>query len=194
MVDSVVLLSTHGALMFLGWAVVMPVGIYVAAFERNKLENWLQVHQAIMVSAAGCILIAYIIALSVVSGHFKQTHQMIGHALFAWLVVQAAVGFTIRRLHERQRMPRRWYDNLHRISGALLQVSALVNIGFGLRDHPWANQTIGIAYGLYCFSIIVVFLWAFMHRDFERKAHHLPNTPPAPDQPRMRKNSLHYAC
>lgn len=161
------LLAVHGMFMVIGWALLVPLGVYIAVFERKRITNWFSLHRAILFAAAGSVSIGFIIASSTVQHHFNKPHKILGLALYIWLLAQVLLGMIVHELRDPDRKQRPWWNQLHRISGTALLFGGLINTGWGIYDHPATTPTASIAYGLWVFSLASIFAWAGLHHDIE---------------------------
>ena len=163
--DRNAVVAAHTGLSILGWTVLFPIGIYIASFERDRLPNWTVVYQGVKCAAAAVLSIAYIIYMTIGLYAVNNTYNIFTHILMAWLLLHMIA----MALHDNQQ--KTIYGKLFRTSGVLLMFAGLALTGLGLADQPWMDQSVGIAFGLYLVTVVVVFLWAQMHMDLERKGH-----------------------
>ena len=182
--DAVFWFVVHGVCMFAGWGVLIPLAVYVAAFERKRLgEKWIVWHQIFLYTAYAFITVAFIISMVIVKRPWEwKTHKVLGLLLYAWITVQVIVGLIVYYTDPDQKQ--KLLRKVHILSGYLMIITGLVNIGFGLADFKMASpydDSVSIGYGLYVVSLLVVYLWARMHVDLEEQGHLQPLTlGPAP--------------
>lgn len=166
--DKSVVNAVHSALIFFGWAVLLPIALYVASFERNRIPNWTVIYQGISFTASAILSVSYVLYMTMPFRHSSNAYTISTHILMACLLLY--ITFTVIIDHNLKTLPNR----IHRISGYLLMFSGLALVSANISDQPWADASVGIAWGLYLLTIIVVFLWAKMHVDLEREGHLQP--------------------
>ena len=119
----------HAMFMTIGF-IVLITGVLIARF--HKTGNWYKKHMIIEIAGVTCIMIGLFIGVFMVmlSGlpHLLNIHEMLGVATGSLLILVAALGYSIKRVHESKKIVRSGHRWLGRISLALL----VINIGLGL--------------------------------------------------------------
>ena len=164
--DRNAVVALHTALTFLGWSILFPLGVYIASFEKGRLSNWMVVYQGVLYSAAALLSIAYIIFMVIGLYNINNAYNICTHIAMSWLLLHM-IALTVTDNNQKKTTTKK----LLQVSGYLLTIFGIALVAIGLYDQPWADQSVGIAYGLYALTVLVVFLWAKMHVDLERHGH-----------------------
>ena len=124
----------HGALMFLGWGVLIPAGVTVARTMKHMDPTWFNIHRGanslgLLLAIAGLIVaLVKFGPLSVGSGSAESGHAIIGLLVMVIGVLQPFGG--LLRPHKGD--PKRCYFNLiHGMVGRIGMTLGLVNILIG---------------------------------------------------------------
>ncbi|KAJ3208231.1 hypothetical protein HDU82_002770 [Entophlyctis luteolus] len=171
----------HGALMFTAWAVLLPVGIFIARYLKDRLgAGWYVLHKWIMIAGVSICTVAglVIIELSVPTGSSRfsgSQHAILGAIItLALYPLQIILGLVSNALFDPSRPSIPWWDQVHWWIGRLLLLLGILNTFFGLiLFDPPAFYTI-------CYWIwigIVACVFAFLGEHFLRGAvYHMNGT------------------
>ncbi|KAJ3331662.1 hypothetical protein HDU76_002577 [Blyttiomyces sp. JEL0837] len=155
----------HGALMFVAWGFLAPLGILIARFGKNKMGVWwFRAHVFLLFIGVGVLTIYSFVLIYKVADpdHFLtdvNIHPVLGLAVFVACLTQFVQGFIIDRLFKPARKTIPWYDQLHWWLGRATLIAAWVNIPIGL-DNYNAAGTVTVStnyyYAYYCWIGFIV--------------------------------------
>ena len=130
----------HGVCMIAAWALLAPTGVVVSRLCRSHAW-WFKVHRAVqslavLLAVAGLVIIVEGINVAGIS-HMHGGHTYLGAAVIALALLQPAVA--LARPHapegeEAKSAQRLWWERLHRTTGYVLLVIALVNVFTGITN------------------------------------------------------------
>ena len=125
----------HGALMFLGWGVLIPTGVTVARTMKHMDPAWFNVHRGanslgLLLAVAGLIVaLVKFRPLSVAdSGSTEARHAILGLVVMALGVLQPFGA--LLRPHKGD-PKRRYFNWIHGVAGRIAMTIGLVNILIG---------------------------------------------------------------
>jgi len=153
----------HGALMFAGFGVFIPVGVIIARYGKQDIgDAWFVIHALVQVFGYFISFAAFLIALYMVSGaHFTtKAHSQLGLAVVVGGVLQLTLGF-FRPGHVAKGSykpnARVVWEIVHKWFGRLLNVVVIITIFFGL--YQYAVPTgLYIAYAVYVGVMILLII------------------------------------
>ena len=127
-------LLVHILFMVLGWLVVLPAGIFVAALMREKLKAkgmWFKMHRGLMSAGLVIATVGVAMAMANIPSHGDTAHKIVGLVVmvFAWLQPLNA----LVRGHPEEPKPtkRVVWEYVHKMSGRIMLILALVNVFLG---------------------------------------------------------------
>jgi len=153
----------HGSIMFIAWSCVIPFGIIFARYGKKIPDAmWFKVHQAIMPTGYGIVLIGFIIAIVMVNGsHFNTVwHAQLGYALCIAPCLQVLYG--IFRPHKEKDVPitpaRAVFEVVHPWYGRILLVTAIIQTFGGILQYKLEYGGSFVIIGVYAgyIGIIVI--------------------------------------
>lgn len=152
----------HGSLMFIGFSVFLPIGLFLARYGQLSIgEIWFVAHILTQLVGYFTAFAGFVIALWMVHGaHFKtKAHSQLGVSIIVAAVVQIAIGFF--RPHkapdgEKITTARKIWFWIHRILGFVIIIIAVITVFFGLHQYG------GIHYGWYIGYAVYVGLWIIL--------------------------------
>lgn len=142
--------QVHGILMVIGWGILIPIGIYVARFEKSWPNAlWFQLHR--IVQATGFVL--FIAGFAVIvhytrdrkRDHFQPGHPAAGLALTILGIIQMFGG--IFRIGKDKAYRVQW-EYAHRFSGYVILIFAFVMVFTGM-NQLGVSQGYVIAYAVW---------------------------------------------
>ncbi|KAJ3406734.1 hypothetical protein HDU80_010563 [Chytriomyces hyalinus] len=160
------LILAHGILMFVGFAVLMPLAIFIARYMKLRWSSsWFYIHVLLMTVGSGGLMIAGLVCvewtLGLDSSAFVRNgaHGILGAAIiFGLYPVQVLLGVVCNTLYNNQRTSVPWWDRLHHWIGRLIGLAAIVNMYLGI--NVWSNGSLGYAVGYWVwigFVVLVLF-------------------------------------
>ncbi|KAJ3204423.1 hypothetical protein HDU67_009536 [Dinochytrium kinnereticum] len=128
----------HGVFMFIGWAVLPYIGIFVARYMKDRMGHaWYLTHMGIMIGGVGiCTLVGLVlIELPVVGARFFSTYHGIFGTVLALAIfpLQCALGFISNHLWSPNRTSIPWWDQLHWWLGRVSVLASVPIMYFGLK-------------------------------------------------------------
>jgi len=134
----------HGAMMFIAFLVLMPIGAIIARYMKSIGPWWFHLHRIIMLFALLMILIAFILVLVYIKtgSHFLRrtlpppfghVHQRYGLAIIILSFIQPFIGLAADKLFDPNRTHTPIFpDILHWIIGWSIIIMAIVQCFLGL--------------------------------------------------------------
>jgi hypothetical protein len=129
-----VILTLHGALMWIAWIFCSMSGLFVARYLKGKLPiHWFRIHQLLMLCGTGLLTVVgcVLIFLYKTPPHFDSIHGKIGLAIFVVMICEIILGFVIDSLYDPDRTRPPTHDQVHWWTGRILVVLGIVNVQFG---------------------------------------------------------------
>ncbi|KAI9353229.1 hypothetical protein DFJ73DRAFT_828724 [Zopfochytrium polystomum] len=168
------LLTLHGVMLFLAWAVFPAVGIFTARYLKNQLgHNWYRIHLASLGvgTVAFTILGLLFVELSLPNGtpnrflsQKDSAHRPIGVALsLALLPAQVILGYISNGLWKPDRTAIPWWDQLHWWVGRSTVLLAVIELYLGLVLYS-TSVVVMVLYWLWIAVVVIVFAlgqWRF---------------------------------
>lgn len=160
------LISSHGILMTLSWAVLVPLSVYFARYAKVQGdENWFVKHRAVNIIAtiltiAGFAVIVYEKRNKT---HFSDDpHGALGLFIFIALFVQITGGIISDKMYKPERQKTPLVDLVHHYSGRMLMLLSFINMGLGLKlfetkAEGTLNDVVITIYTLYVVSLALLF-------------------------------------
>lgn len=169
---SSMLKDAHGALMLLGWGVILSYGAIIMRYGKkaDKKKETFQLHQAFQISGMCVVTAAFIIALVMVDGsHFSTVwHAQLGLAIMILAYLQFFGG--ILRPHAKKdsdesTTQRKIFNVLHPATGTILLVTSTINIflGISILWHYWVLIVFAI-FVAFNMVIVVAMEWYFFDK------------------------------
>lgn len=133
--------SVHGILMVIGWGILIPIGIYVARFERSWPNAlWFQLHRIIQATGFVFFIAGFGVIVHYVRDrkrdHFLPGHAAAGLALTILGVIQMFGG--IFRVAKEKPFRKQWEWG-HRFSGFVILIFAIVMVFTGMNKLDVSN-------------------------------------------------------
>lgn len=174
--QNVALRKAHGALMFAGFGVFIPVGIIIARYGKEDLgESWFLIHLLLQLSGYFIAFAAFLIALYMVNGtHFTtKAHSQLGLAVVVSGVVQLTLGF-FRPAHVEKGFPtpplRFVWEILHKWLGRTLNLVVVITIFFGLYQYS-VPLGLYIAYAVFVGVFILLIIALEIRKRILKRKH-----------------------
>ncbi|KAJ3678183.1 hypothetical protein LUZ60_001986 [Juncus effusus] len=123
--------KSHGILVGLGWAILLPIGIILARYLKRYERHWLHAHISVQVIGFVLGMVGIIIGfcLHQVNVSNMDTHKGIGIAVLIMGVLQVMSTF---RRPEKSSLVRRYWNWYHHNIGRTVVVLSIINIFLGL--------------------------------------------------------------
>lgn len=160
-------LKIHGALMFVAWAVIPFIAIFIARYLKRIGHRWYQLHLSLLLFGTGglSLVSAILVGVYKVPPHFASPHEQLGLFILLALPAQIILGYVINALWNPNRSSSHtpWHDRLHAYFGKLIVLLALINIILGLNKFEnlyQLNAAIYVVYVLWVFVASGLFWWA----------------------------------
>ncbi|KAJ3031222.1 UNVERIFIED_CONTAM: hypothetical protein HDU68_005828 [Siphonaria sp. JEL0065] len=176
------LLLVHGACMFLAWAVVPPIAIFVARYLKKKWgHRWFLTHSALFVLGTGGLMVIALTAVEVQMApgvtRFigSSNHGILGTVIALILYpLQCVLGWLSDKWFDQDRLAVPWWDKLHWFVGRSVVLMAIVNIHLGIVEYggwiPWVT-----AYWIWIAAVVLIgFMW-FGERKLGGQVNHIGN-------------------
>ncbi len=117
----------------MAWGFFIPIGIYIARFEKRHDPTWFTAHQYVQSGGVVTTTIGFILSVNYVDyiqgAHFTYSHSIMGLSVFIGAWIQFFLG--VFRAHKDT--PNRWiWEIVHRSLGRCLLILAVANIFFGI--------------------------------------------------------------
>jgi len=143
-------LTVHGVMMFMCWAVVFPLGIFIARFLKDIpfcLAWWFQLHLVVQYLGVLFLITGFALALEATAAldreHFENTHAVLGLVTFSLGIFVPAFGqFTAIFWTAGEKGGwttvcgvRLFPDAVHYVTGYLSPIVAFVTLFYGLHEH-----------------------------------------------------------
>jgi len=148
------LYDAHGVLMFLGWGVIIPLGMLFARYFRHLPGPiWFDVHRVLQPLGYLIALVGFIIALIMVKGQIAVPHGQFGISIM--IVGFFQVLFAIFRPHKEPgshpTTARKCFEYGHWWVGRLLVLAGIANVFVGIAQ-------IGVGWPAVAFPVFGVFV------------------------------------
>ena len=128
-------------LMLLGWGMLIPLGVVLAASLRWKDPLWFRLHSLINLSGLVMAVVGFVLAVVWFDVHGVDTalgvHRAIGFVVMGLGVAQASVALCRPHnpeLGEPRSLARVVWETLHRGLGYIMLAAALVNVFIGILE------------------------------------------------------------
>ncbi|CAG8460067.1 3013_t:CDS:2 [Paraglomus occultum] len=159
------LMTAHGIIMFLAWAVIAPTAVFIARFGRQKLpKSWFHLHWSMQTFLTiPLVIIAFVLAYIGRNKKFDSgvAHQLFGVIIIIALGIQWSIGIIHHKLFDPKRKYIPWWTKLHWWWGRIVITAALVNIPLGLHRYSslFSKLPLGlfIAYYVYIAMVYLAF-------------------------------------
>ncbi|KAI9350289.1 hypothetical protein BDR26DRAFT_852138 [Obelidium mucronatum] len=174
------LLLIHGVAMFLAWAVVPPIAIFVARYLKEKWgHRWYLTHTALLVFGTGGLMVISLITveLQLAPGVTRfigsSNHGILGTIVALVLYpLQCGLGWLSNKWFDPDRKAVPWWDQLHWWVGRSVVLLGIVNIHLGIVEYggwvPWVT-----AFWIYIALVLVVGFWYFGEKRMGGVVHHI---------------------
>ena len=152
----------HGSLMWIGWLVFLPAGIFLAAHFKHLGVWWFRLHvilqtTAIVIIAASFILIVVTVNFS--DAHFANTHTRLGLASVSLLAVTPILGILANKLWKPERTSTPIFpDRIHLFFGYSTLLLAGVTLFYGLAQYGASRTIFGLVAAWDGLVLLVFFL------------------------------------
>ncbi|KAF9329470.1 hypothetical protein BG006_007456, partial [Podila minutissima] len=148
----------HGIGMFICWAVIFPLSIFIVRYQKHRIGNAISLHRHIQLVTGFSITSLAAAAIATASPSMYKPHKIMGLTILAAVIGQLGLGiaaiYTLDRLESANTgfaMIIKW---MHRILGSGVLFLAWINIYFGLRAYNAPFEII-VAYLVYIGTLIV---------------------------------------
>lgn len=160
------LILMHGALMLIGWGLLLPAGAVVARFGKNLPDaGWFRIHQMMQPFGLAVALVGWIIALRNFSALDAKDSPTLHYPHAVCGMVTMVIGLTqplnaFVRPHppkegEERSSSRIAWEILHKGSGWVTICLAIVTIGMGTTLLPNNNEQLAFQI---CLGVSIVVL------------------------------------
>jgi len=168
---------THGALMFIAWGVLVPLGIFAARFTKARMPHtgsnpfWFTAHRVLQGCAFALFTIALVLAIVMVfpGYHFRQAHSIIGLITMLLGLLQPILAFVRPAAappgYVEAPMRRAW-QSAHRGMGYLSALLAVPAIFLGLRIY---GAHVGFLAAYAVFAALLLGAFAVLERRRQRE-------------------------
>ncbi|KAF9050674.1 CBD9-like protein [Hymenopellis radicata] len=175
----------HGALLSIGFLIVLPAGALVARFARSFTTRWFMVHYCLnYIIALPIIVVGWVLGpvavIDAQASHFMDAHQICGGIMLLLYILQILLGKYIhaRKVGEAPQKAHPPSNILHASFGIVLLLLAYLQIRSGL--HEWYTLTDGTTERLnfwctlirnWAIAIFVVYIagMVLLRRQFEQE-------------------------
>ncbi|KAI9145971.1 hypothetical protein BKA69DRAFT_1046561 [Paraphysoderma sedebokerense] len=147
----------HAVLMVFAWHFCAHIAVFLARYMKSTMPtSWFKIHRALFILVCVCTITGFAVMYASISGHFRNTHGIVGLLMLICMLLQSVLGFVIDRLFKpnRKRVP--WYDMVHWWLGKLLVASGPLTIMLGLLQNSSSNILIAF-YTMMWASFLAVF-------------------------------------
>lgn len=138
------LVKTHALLMTLAWAVLVPVGVFMAAYHKNFIGNkdccgtklWFVLHRLLVLAGVTLNIIGFILIFVHVGGYskftanFHKAHPILGIIVMVFSVINPVMGMLRPGLDSKHR---ELFNACHSIVGYLAYSIAFATLMIGTR-------------------------------------------------------------
>ncbi|KAI8615913.1 hypothetical protein BC830DRAFT_1168231 [Chytriomyces sp. MP71] len=159
------LVLVHGALMFVAWAVLTPLAIFIGRYMKTRLERiWFPLHTMLLTLGVGGLTISALVCVEIARGGLDSTafsrngvHGILGAVIiFGAYPFQILLGVISNALYRPTRMRIPWWDYLHHWTGRFLGLAAMINCYLGI--NLWSNGALGWIIGYWLWIGLVVLI------------------------------------
>ncbi|KAG0326322.1 hypothetical protein BG000_001448, partial [Podila horticola] len=148
----------HGIGMFICWAVIFPLSIFIVRYQKHRIGNAISLHRHIQLLTGFSITSLAAAAIATASPSMYMPHKIMGLTILAAVIGQLGLGiaaiYTLDQLESANQgfaMIIKW---MHRILGTGVLLLAWINIYFGLQAYN-APFSVVVAYVIYIAVLIV---------------------------------------
>ncbi|KNC46471.1 uncharacterized protein AMSG_12462 [Thecamonas trahens ATCC 50062] len=136
------LIKAHAWMMIISWVVLIPVGIVVARFLKDKLGVWwFRVHRFTQWMAVLATFAAFGMAIWFTNEDFKgenKSHKLIGLAVVLVAFLEPVLGELSNLMWSPDRSGTPWFpDKIHWWVGRGLTLLAMINCFLGMKAKEW---------------------------------------------------------
>mmetsp|Transcript_21351 Transcript_21351/g.87202 ORF Transcript_21351/g.87202 Transcript_21351/m.87202 type:complete len:327 (+) Transcript_21351:548-1528(+) len=121
--------NAHGALMVTAWIFLIPLGIIMARYFRQKTDHWFNIHRIVQGSAVVISLASFILALVESNGGSSTAHLAIGIIVTVFSLLTAVAATFLRPVKGSRR--RKQFNIFHRVGAAVMFALAVANCYIG---------------------------------------------------------------
>lgn len=145
----------HGILMFLAWAVIIPITSCVARYLK-MYTWWFPTHWGCNVLAMFMVIASFILIVINTTVHFTRAHHIIGLIIVFLMFVQIALGVLADQFWYKGRENTPFFpDKTHWILGFFLIIITLINILLGLLEFE-ASDTLTALYIVWAVLTVLI--------------------------------------
>ncbi|KAF9369150.1 hypothetical protein CPB97_003855, partial [Podila verticillata] len=148
----------HGIGMFVCWAVIFPLSIFIVRYQKHRIGNAINLHRHIQLLTGFSITSLAAAAIATATPSMFQPHKIMGLTILAAVIGQLGLGvaaiYTLGQLESANQGVARIIKWMHRILGTGVLLLAWVNIYFGLQAYN-APYPVIIAYLVYISALII---------------------------------------
>ncbi|GBG72121.1 hypothetical protein CBR_g11054 [Chara braunii] len=184
------LFVVHGCLMWAAFAVIFPLGVFLARYGKRLTAAWLQVHVTFQLVACIVSTISAILAMATFHA-LNGLHGRLGLVVMVCVWVQPVVGMARPDVGTVLRLP--WHI-LHWGFGTAAVFLGVVNVFFGINALASRTQVkiptiwtiiFAVQIGFFFFMYLFLREWRYMRRQIE------PPPPQAPTSTSSSSSSEH---
>ncbi|KAF8921488.1 hypothetical protein CPB85DRAFT_1428468 [Mucidula mucida] len=175
----------HGALLSIGFMIVLPAGALIARFARSFTTRWFMVHYYLnYIVALPIIVVGWVLGpvavIDAQASHFMDAHQICGGIMLLLYILQVLLGKYIhaRKVGEATQKAHPPSNILHATFGIVLLSLAYLQIRSGL--HEWYTLTDGTSERLnfwctlirnWAIALLVIYMagMVLLRRQFEQE-------------------------
>uniref|UniRef100_A0A7S0G3Q2 Cytochrome b561 domain-containing protein n=1 Tax=Rhodosorus marinus TaxID=101924 RepID=A0A7S0G3Q2_9RHOD len=121
--------NAHGALMVTAWIFLVPLGIIMARYFRQKTDRWFDIHRIVQGTAIIISLASFILALVESVGGISTGHLVIGVIVTALSLLSASAATFFRPVKDSRR--RKQFNIMHRGTAVVIFALAVANCYIG---------------------------------------------------------------
>ena len=125
-------IQLHGIFMFIGWGILLQLGMFFARYFRHKDPWWFKMHRALQVSGLIVSFLGLIFAIVSASGHFMFAHGGLGLFIMIIGLLQPLNAFFRPHKSDPKTLKRTVWEIYHINAGRVVLLLALINISLGV--------------------------------------------------------------
>eukprot|EP00271_Cylindrocystis_brebissonii_P014909 TRINITY_DN36593_c0_g1_i1.p1 TRINITY_DN36593_c0_g1~~TRINITY_DN36593_c0_g1_i1.p1 ORF type:complete len:260 (+),score=12.34 TRINITY_DN36593_c0_g1_i1:393-1172(+) len=118
----------HGWLMYVGFGLLMPIGVMIARYMQGLTGHWYLAHMIVQTIAVACIIVAWVIAYQNFDALYDSLHAKLGIWILALVCFQPV--WAVLRPHKGTMGRTFWYF-VHWAAGTTLVLLAWSNVYSG---------------------------------------------------------------
>lgn len=167
-------IKLHAFLLWASVGFLMPVGILIIRMSQRvecgqRLKILFYSHVILQIVAVLLAIVGAVLSVKNFENSFSNTHQRIGLALYALILIQPLTGFF--RPRRAMKVRSIWYF-VHWLLGIGISIAGIVNVYIGLHSyHKRTSRSVKLWISLFTAEVAaIVFIYLFQDRwDYMRK-------------------------